>query len=148
MWTFSVPLCHPTKWPNKQGKKITTLLHHLYIVFYTHHWHNNNFDQKHSKKTINKWIEYQGFEWNSALWNMSPTINGPFDVSDWDLQSVVDLLQNCLQLLLLGYLRLGHLSHIQPLTLQLLCNSKINTYVLLSHTMRTQGGPSNPIGIR
>lgn len=49
-----------------------------------------------------------------------PTVDVPLDASGGDLQSIIDPLQNRLQLLFLCDLRLGHLCDIQLLTFKLL----------------------------
>lgn len=48
-----------------------------------------------------------------------PTVDVPLDAPGGDLQSFIDPLQNRLQLLFLGNLRLSHLCNIQLLTFKL-----------------------------
>lgn len=52
------------------------------------------------------------------------TVNVPANAPGGQLEGVVDALQDGLELLLLGDLRLGHLGHVQLLAFQLLCATR------------------------
>lgn len=64
------------------------------------------------------------------------TVNVPADAPGGQLEGVVDALQDGLELLLLGDLRLGHLGHVQLLAFQLFCATRQRTEVRLRWTGR------------
>lgn len=68
-----------------------------------------------------------------------PTVDVPLDAPGGDLQRVIDSLQNRLQLLLLGNLRLGHLCNIQLLTFKLFYRTETQGQIRIWMWGRSQG---------